>query len=76
MAFYTLAALFCAAATVFLAAYDLYIGQDDILFALLFICFWFFLMCGIFLNGQIKNKRESIRLAYLSYPFVHNDDNC
>lgn len=71
--FYSLLTLFCAAATVFLSVYsaDADIFPYEIY---TFTGFWFFLFCGICLNGQIKNKRESVRLAYLSYPFVKSDD--
>ena len=73
--FYSIIALLCAAATVFFAFNPVY--SEDFPFILYtFIGFWFSLFCGIVLNGQVKNKRENIRLTYLSYPFIKNDDNC
>ena len=68
--FYSLLALICAAAT-FLARYS----DDYAIFSVYtFVCFWFFLLCAFMFNGLLKNKRENIRLKYLSYPFVHDDD--
>ena len=72
--FYFFLAL-CSAATVFLDGI-LIDAEEFPLDFYAFIGFWFFLFCGITLNGQLKNKRESDRLAYLSHPFVNNDDNC
>lgn len=40
------------------------------------IGFLFFLLYGFVSNGQVKTRREYIRLAYLSYPFVEDNDNC
>ena len=74
LAFYSLLALLCAIATVGQLFLDPDLYGAFILYT--FIGFWFFSMCGIFLNGQIKNKREILRLFYLSYPFKNNDDNC
>ncbi|MBR1778095.1 MAG: glycosyltransferase [Alphaproteobacteria bacterium] len=76
LAFYSLLALFCAAATFLFAILDVYDSFDFPFVFYAFIGFWFFLLCGVFANGQIKNQRESIRLAYLSYPFADTDDNC
>lgn len=69
--FYLSTALLCLAATVFLPVY--YAGAFP--FELYtFAGFWFFLFCAFMFNGLLKNKRESVRLAYLAYPFVHTDD--
>ena len=71
--FYFLLAL-CAAAAVLFDGVFIDSEESPLMFYG-FIGFWFFLFCGIVLNGQLKNKRESVRLAYLSYPFANNDDN-
>lgn len=63
MPFYSFLALICAMMTFV-----------NIVSVFTFIGFWFFLICGIFLNGQIKSRREISRLLYLSYPFKDNDD--
>lgn len=68
--FYSALALICAAAT-FLVRYSDY---DGILPVFTFVGFWFFLFCAFMFNGLLKNKRENIRLRYLSYPFFHDDD--
>lgn len=71
--FYAFFSLLCAAATIFLSVHPDY--TETVIYQLyVFIGFWFFLFCGIFLNGLTKNKRENVRLAYLSYPFVKSDD--
>lgn len=71
--FYSLLALICAVATVSFSISFAYADVFPFEFYT-FIGFWFFLLCGILLNGQLRNKRENVRLTYLSYPFINNDD--
>ena len=72
--FYSLLAVFCMIATVLFAISYAYTDAFPFEFYT-FIGFWFFLLCGIILNGQLKIKRENVRLTYLSYPFINSDDN-
>lgn len=39
-----------------------------------FCGFWFFLFCAVLRDGQLKNKREAVRLAYLAHPFADGQD--
>ena len=76
LAFYSILSLLCFIATTLLMIFDIpEEGDFSLIGFYTFIGFWFFLICGFLLNGQIKNKRENIRLSYMSYPFANTDDN-
>lgn len=66
--FYGSVSALCAALTVFFSAFDSYFVFYS------FIGFWFFLFCTVMLGAQTRNKRETVRLAYMSYPFPDNQD--
>lgn len=70
--FHSLLTSVCEAATIL---FSLSFAYTDVFpFEFYFTGFCFFLLCGVLLNGQLRNKRENVRLTYLSYPFINNDD--
>ena len=76
---YSLPALFFALATLILSVLGLDLCGAIWTFPPAFLSLIGFLLFGtygVYANKQIENKREMIRLHYLSYPFVNNDDNC
>ena len=75
---YSWPALFFALASLILSVLGLDLCNAIWTFPPAFLSFIGFLLFGtygVYANKQIENKREMIRLHYLSYPFVNNDDN-
>ena len=71
--FYGSTAVLCAVLTVLFSVFDSYMGDFPFVFYS-FIGFWFFLFCAVMLGAQIRHKRETVRLAYMTYPFPDNQD--